>query len=132
MSDMPGTPKWDKESVLDRLGTEEAETGGPVEAQLFLEEDVAPETMAAMVKEALDQEGKRQGVDPASISVGRARLLSRSIVARAPVAVLRGVMNLTGFKALLPANPLPEEAMIKPVRGDELGRHPSSEKDGRS
>jgi len=115
MSKKPSPPKWDTESVLRRLDSEAARPGVPVEAQLFLEESVAPESLGEMVRAALTEEARRQGESPDSISVGTARMMSRSIVARAPVSVLRELMRRDGFKSLLPANYPASDVTVKPV-----------------
>lgn len=116
------TPDWSPEAVLRRLEAEASAPGSPVEAQLFLEDSVPPEALREVAEQALAAIAKKQGIDPAQISLGTPRTLSNSITATAPVNALRALMRLDAFKTLLPANLSVDEALIRPFRGHASAR----------
>lgn len=111
------TPDWNPEAVLKRLEAEASAPGHPVAAQLFLEDNIAPEALHDVVAKALTAIADQQGLDLSAISLGKPRMLSNSITATAPVEALRALMRLDQFKALLPANLSLDEATVRPING---------------
>jgi hypothetical protein len=109
-------PDWGPEAVLRRLQATVESPEMPVEAQLFLNEGVAPEDIETIVQKALATAADDLGLSQGSISLGKVRSLSHSISATAPLAVLREVMARKEFASLLPGDLTSDEAMIKPVK----------------
>ncbi len=112
-------PDWGVDAVFRRLEARTPSPRTPVEAQLFLEESVAPEDVGQVVDSAVRAAAAETGVPQSSITLGRARSLSRSIAVTAPLEVLRLLMARKEFTSLLPADLTSDEAMIKPVEREE-------------
>ncbi|WP_085341052.1 hypothetical protein [Aquidulcibacter paucihalophilus] len=109
-------PKLDGEieAVLNRLASG-SEPGQPVPVQIFLDPTVDANGLSEFVRMALESSAIRNGFSAEMISVGKARKLSHSISAVAPVKVLRELMTKVGFTGLLPGNLAAGEVMFKPI-----------------
>lgn len=102
--------------MLGRLAAKAASSDAPVEAELFLDETIAPQDIDTVVQRAVAAAAEAAGLPQSSFAVGKARGLSRSVSVTAPLALLRTVMAGKEFTSLLPSDLSSDEATIRPVK----------------
>ena len=91
---------WSAKSVLELMGAQSGDQ--PVSAQLFFDDDVSMDGVAARVEIGLKRAVERLNLANPSCQVGRVSKLARSVSVKAPASALAALMREPGFKDILP------------------------------